>query len=289
MPPLYPKMRERPQEFRINYGAPLAEGLVFAGLGGHGCVGSMVYPDSSLYANHGTLTNMDAATAFIWDDKLRRLVLTFDRTRSQYVISTYRSVGVIHSIVFWLWQTETAIAGGRSKGAILWRDGSGIGACMSWFQPEMNDDYECYFMNIDGTRNSYVSVRGTGTQPRTWHHYVFVANAGQKATNYRDGVYYSGSDYGPSTSGTRREGVLWKLGDSQSRTRFMDGFMADILCFSSKLTQDDAKNLADPSNVDLRVGGIPLILPPRRRFWPVVSEQAIPKMVPWHLFQQVSA
>jgi len=49
------------------------------------------------------------------------------------------------------------------------------------------------------------------------------------------------------------------------------------------------KAVQDPSNVDLRVGGVPLILPPRRRFWPVVSEQAIPKMVPWHLFQQVSA
>ena len=56
----------------------------------------------------------------------------------------------------------------------------------------------------------------------------------------------------------------------------MDGFMADILCFSSKLTQDDAKNLADPSNVDLRVGGVPLILPPRRRVWPVAVAEAPP-------------
>ena len=118
MPPLYPKMRERPMEFRINYDAPLADGLVFAGLGGHGCVGSMVYPDSSLYANHGTLTNMDAATDWVWCDELKRFGLYFNNSGNAQVqlsrLPFHTGQGHV-SIVTWLrplgYTSQSAIFG----------------------------------------------------------------------------------------------------------------------------------------------------------------------------------
>lgn len=49
-----------------------------------------------------------------------------------------------------------------------------------------------------------------------------------------------------------------------------DGFYADAIIWTGRaLAPSEIEQLADPSNVDLRVGGVPLILPPRRRLWPV--------------------
>ena len=65
------------------------------------------------------------------------------------------------------------------------------------------------------------------------------------------------------------------------------GSVVDVIAADAAFSNSEISQMADPFNVDLRIGGIPLILPPRRRYWPVVSETAIPKFVPWHLFQQV--
>ena len=45
----------RPERFRLNSQHPLAQGLVFAGLGNN--AGSDKYYDSSLYGRHGNLTS----------------------------------------------------------------------------------------------------------------------------------------------------------------------------------------------------------------------------------------
>jgi hypothetical protein len=45
----------RPAQFRLNTSSPLAQGLVFAGLGQH--AGSVRYHDSSLYGHHGSLSS----------------------------------------------------------------------------------------------------------------------------------------------------------------------------------------------------------------------------------------
>jgi hypothetical protein len=80
-------MGERPRDFWLNGGHPLATGLVFAGLGR--VTGSTHYRDSSPYNNHGTLTNMDAATDWVWSDYLQRWVLDFDpAATADYVVAT---------------------------------------------------------------------------------------------------------------------------------------------------------------------------------------------------------
>ncbi len=47
------------------------------------------------------------------------------------------------------------------------------------------------------------------------------------------------------------------------------GYLTDHALWARILSNNEILALADPSNVDLRVGGVPLILPPRRRIWPV--------------------
>jgi len=84
MPPLYPALKERPAEFRMNYESPLHDGLVFAGMGGSGCVGANVFPDSSPYHNNGIFVNAVPETDWTWIPKLRRFGIRGDGSRKNY-------------------------------------------------------------------------------------------------------------------------------------------------------------------------------------------------------------
>jgi len=283
-------MRERPMEFRINYDAPLAEGLVFAGLGGHGCIGSMVYPDSSLYANHGRLVNMDAATDWVWDTELRRCALQTEIAASlQYAAIPMgggldgRSVYTIVSFARWI---GTQDAGYEDYGHLCARQkdkrfsNNVVGIRSA--DPSVGCIYIAPF--------SYSDDRVNGSTPvgnNRWRH-VAITVMKPAVQIFLDGVV-DGNGYTnlvPSSDPTVPLSIGAWYGDGAGQ---MNGTIADFMTYSRGLSDAEISALADPSNVDLRVGGVPLILPPRRRFWPVVSEQAIPKMVPWHLFQQVSA
>jgi len=127
-------------------------------------------------------------------------------------------------------------------------------------------------------------------QPYVWRHYAFIRN-GSVGRLFLDGKEYVGGDF-PKTNWP--SGAVFQ-GSQEIRVAsdgvvggqsFQPAEYADVMVFNVPLPAI-VWSFADPSNVDLRIDGIPLILPPRRRFWPVVSEQAIPKMVPWHLFQHI--
>ena len=269
MPPLYPKMRERPEEFRINYDAPLAEGLVFAGLGGHGCVGSMVYPDSSLYANHGKLTNMDAATDWVWSPELQRWMREHvESIPSQHVALTWTiDLGTLHTIAGWL--------NGYYDGNICGSPYDAVGASSVWVDSRSGT---CTYA-AQGWNVTYSEL----TYPTGWTH-LAVTRIPNKVELFLNGKSYGAKDM----TGTARVFKLVNLGAATlNNWRDWNGGLGDECAWTRVLSASEISALADPSNVDLRVSGVPLILPPRRRFWPVVSEQAIPKMVPWHLFQHI--
>jgi len=256
MPPLYPKMRERPMEFRINYDAPLAEGLVFAGLGGHGCVGSMVYPDSSLYGNHGTLTNMDAATSWIWIHKLKRWGLTFDGVDDYVQLSRSHtiSVSVPFSLAAHVLDNYTydnvgagiisSFAGGQAN---TWGVRSGSGALYLG-----NSNFQVGLWLPYQTPMHIASIYDSGT------HFGYLNG------------YYAGQVAQGITS-ARLERIGHK---NASWAQMWYGYICDLCVFARRLTSNEIAALADPSNVDLRVGGVPLILPPRRRFFPSVEIHA---------------
>jgi hypothetical protein len=62
------RLNQRPPEFRLNHGHPLAQGLCFAGLGNK--PGSALLPDSSPRANNGTLTAMSPGTDWVFHPAL---------------------------------------------------------------------------------------------------------------------------------------------------------------------------------------------------------------------------
>ena len=285
MPPLYPKMRERPAEFRINPASPLYDGLVLACLG-YQAWGSTRICDHSLWHNHVSMTGVDAASGWRWDSTLQRFVLRCDGTNDKGEITPFRPSDVPRTIAWWGNQDSTG--DGRFRGVITLAAAAGI-ACQCVYQPETTQDFEVFWRNTDSTRNSYCAIRGYFWEAQVWQHVVCVHQHGKKAKVYGNGTDLGGTDGGASRPGTLREVDYCYLFDSMKSTRYFKGTVADILAWNKYLTASHIAEIADPSNIDLRIGGIPLILPPRRRYWPVVSEQAIPKMVPWHLFQQVSA
>jgi len=264
-------MRERPLEFRINHDAPLAEGLVFAGLGGRGCVGSMVYPDSSLYGNHGRLNNMDAATSWIWIHKLKRWGLMFDGVDDYVQLSRSHTISVSVPFSLAAHVLDNYTYGNSGAGIISRFD---AGQANTW---GIRDGSRALYL---GNSNFLV---GLGLPYQTPMHIASIYDSGTHF-GYLNGYYAGQVAQSITSAGLNRIGhknISW--------AKMWYGYICDLCVFARRLTSNEISALADPSNVDLRVGGVPLILPPRRRFWPVVSEQAVPKMVPWHLFQQVGA
>jgi len=255
MPPLYPKMRERPLEFRINYEAPLAEGLVFAGLGGRGCVGSMVFPDSSLYANHGTLTNMDAATDWVWIPEIGEFGLEF--SGGQRVTTTfYSSLLDFTASAFFLATGRDSTPYDRiycknyATGFWMGR----VGAANRWGGGCFNV-HDKYVTLTDGI----------------WHHLALV-RSGIHHWNVGDGGRVVSAIMTNSGAPLNSDRPLYIGQENYSLNRaYFRGQLARLLLHSRALTPSEIAALADPSNVDLRVGGVPLILPPRRRFFASVE------------------
>lgn len=244
MPPLYPRMRERPMEFRINYDAPLAEGLVFAGLGGHGCVGSMVYPDSSLYANHGTLTNMDAATDWVWDEELGRWVLDF-QAGAEYVNLPVEILAGLSAWSMSVW----AIPLSNAQGYIL----NAPHASGNTLLQQRKSKFQAY---VGGYATAEIAF-----QYGPWVNHV-ITFSGSRFDYYIAGVWQEGR------SATWPGASAFGLGNRVlSQDRGWIGRICDAAVFNRILTPSEISALADPSNVDLRVGGVPLILPPRRRLF----------------------
>lgn len=252
---LYPKMRERPAEFRINYDAPLAEGLVFAGLGGHGCIGSMVYPDSSLYGNHGKLTNMDAATDWVWVPELGRWGNDFDGANDRISVPSPPISNGHFSLAAFAFVTNL------TRDGTIWghRYGSTGTSLLIWFDYATTNTFR---MLIDGDRPQTGDNYGVNGQQ--WNHVVGVYDGTRK-------LYVNGT-MGDSDTGTVAfdAGTGWTIG-SEGTDRYFTGMLVDTCIWSRALTPSEISALADPSNVDLRVGGVPLILPPRRRFFASVE------------------
>ena len=285
MPSLYATMRERPENFDLNIDSPLYRGLVFAGLGS--VSKGYRYTDSSLYGNHGTLTGYTGAgntPPERWSRALGRNVLGFNGS-TDYVLSTTlgsfgSSQAVGGGLTYMAWVKYTATTGRLPFfcQSSLWNHGvyfaantdelfasSGATNKIAFFRILANSTAGPLF----ATTSAISSLNNGG-----WHHIAATLGyipSGQDVTKcaiYVDGVLqgisvsaqsndwsnYVASNYTyPMTLGARPGSV------------FFSGSMADPMIFSGVLPPWKIAPIADPSNVDLRVGGVPLILPPRRR------------------------
>jgi len=246
-----PQPKQRPDSFRLNPLHPLARGLVFAGLGG--LHGGVQYQDHSLHRNHGTLTNMDPATDWVWSEELGRWALRGFTSNTSYV-----TLPQVLSSAPWTcagWANPDRAEGGADHWAI---------ACRSTNLDSLLTLRESGSVQV--TDDSWTRVVRVVISVLGWHHWAAVCTgdgAADTVTMYRDGVSI-GSD---SMSGHT---INYTRIDKHGKTYSSDTEecpMSDPLIYNRTLTPAEIRQLADPSNVMLSG----LIRPPQRRVWPVSS------------------
>lgn len=271
---LYPRMRERPPEFRINYESPLWPGLQFALLGPAGSFVNACAIDMSPYRAVGI-----KVASWIWVPEVNRLAAWMPTRQNKMKFPN----------IYYLPQP------GPKSLAVLAKATINAARYLSYQEGAETCGWELWAYNGYVTYELIGAKRLTLTElPCTPGDVYFLFAT---LTGNRGQLRVLGSrNYGQPTLASRTLTQDMKPGPNilycgmrHETLTALSGWIIDALIWNTVLPDTVGYELADPSNVDLRVGGVPLILPPRRRYWPVVSEQALPKMVPWHLFQQVGA
>ena len=231
---------DRPCQFLINYGHPLALGNVFLGLGGPAGVGSTLYQDSSLYRNNGALTNMVPGTDWVWNTFLGRWVLDFHGANPRIVFSLKSSTGTTWSQSAWFFARSSPSYGAVSDfmlGRLAW----------AW----LNGSPSHIGIWDVGWKNLFIAP-----PLNTWNHMLLVSSAG-KHQLWLNGV-----------AGSVVSGVSVSLGGAAAIGNLVDlsypfdGFISDLLVYDGDKSSF-APILADPSNALL--GG--LLMPPKRRYY----------------------
>lgn len=257
-----PRLTQRPDAFVLNRASPLYPGLVFAGLGAS--AGTNFYRDSSDYGNHGTLTNMDPATDWVWDGTLGRWCLDFDGSNDYVDVARSPADGASRATMFgWFYRPNTATA-------IYAAHGCTAAANALWGLNRYNDGNIYVAVNSawgsvanNGVGWQHLAVIHDGTQSIGW---------GTSERIYTDGVERGWARSTGTPSASLSSGYSLHLGRDLSAalgSRYGGGWISDLIIVSAVLPPDYICALADPSNVDLRVGDVPLILP-TRTFWPAV-------------------
>ncbi len=231
-------LRRRPDFIQIDPTHSLANGLVFAGLGGF--AGSAVLNDKSLHGNDGVLTNMDPATDWVWSDELGRWgPYPPDITGSRVIVPYSQSINGED------WGSFTV--------ATWWKpyqfDGTGWWAlCLRGAYTDAT--YGIFGRYTDSAtrfyhRGSYNSIN-TPVSFGALTHLAYTWNNGTIAA-YQDGAYIGGGNITGTSSHTKSLGL-----NSQDNGAYDSaGALFDPLIYNRALSPAEIQSLADPSNVML--------------------------------------
>ena len=236
-------MLQRPLFPRINRNSPLAKGLVFAGLGGGASTLQMV--DSSGYGNHGTLTNMDPATDWVWVPELGRWGIGFSGVNNE-LVQIPKALGDVKTISLWAVQAQ---------GSYVHWTGASWNLKVIRFNTTANATGVVY-VQYDGVSPYWSSVPNPKDEAIT--HFVFQFTP-TTVTMFRNGV-----SWGPKTVSVSFDSPIEM---SNPELQPLTGPLADFMAWNRALSPSEIQQLADPSNVLLSG----LILPPVRRLWSVSS------------------
>ena len=246
-------LQERPSVFRLNNDCALAQGLVFAGLGR--VSGSTHYRDSSLYGNHGALTNMEA-TDWLFDGTLGRWVVNCRR-----VIITAVYIGLPTALDLYenqQWTISGIIKRNTTTHYDAWIGGDAANTTNRF---AIGDGSPAYLLFADNASSVFLTASPKFVAG-IWNSLVLTCN-GSGSSNLQcwlngvaqPAVTLTGSYFHITTIGGHRVGTsAYKL----------DGLLGDVLIHNRLLSAFEIQQLADPSNVMLSG----LILAPKRRVFP---------------------
>jgi len=232
---------QRPEHFSLNPYSSLSEGLVFAGLGGGGCAGSLRYEDSSWYEKHGTLTNMDPVTDWVWDSTLDRFVIDMDGSSDFIAIPRITMPHWTFSLWVKLASNVTSDAG------IFGYDG----AFQRWL-----DVLDGNVWRI-AVQAGVVIYGNTSLDLRDTLAYVTCTYDGSQIRLYLNGAADGATAV---ANGTVTTDIIGSTGPTVKKCT---GQITDPLIYNRALSPSEIRELADPSNHMLSG----LILPPKRKYY----------------------
>jgi hypothetical protein len=257
----YPKLKQRPSDFRINTGSSLYNGLVFAGLGKH--PGALLYEDSSSMKSNGVLTGYGGtgntpAVMWKWDSYLSRFFLTFV-SDDLNVVKISKAVIAGPKCTLACWGRARDIVTNYVPLCICRYTGAEGALYLSMEGGASGDPLRAIQSN-----NIVYAVASAGTFTfEKWYHICGIFPALNSRTCYVNGV--------PGTTNTDTIGQqtfdTTFLGEYRGlNTDYLTNIdVADPMVWNRILSPSEISELADPSNVMLSG----LLMPPARRVWGV--------------------
>lgn len=246
----YRQLNERPDQFRLDINHTLANGLAFAGLGA--MAGSTLYADSSVYGRHGTIVGAQ----HLYMSGVQRNALYFSANPNYVSLSNTADVldGVSTlTIAGWVNTTDQLLQGSPA-----------------WINNGHTTPFDIILGSYGRTTTVFIagsSRSGPVTSPAhgVWGHRCITWD-GSMIRIYLNGVLLDSDAYSTAIPATSN---LIRIGQKANGTdRQFYGYMADNMIWVGRaLSLPEIQQLADPSNVMLSG----LILPPARKWWPVVS------------------
>lgn len=250
----------RPNQFTLNTGHPLANGLVFAGLGGPSGVGSSTFYDLSTQRNHGTLTNMDSATDWVWVKQLGRWALDFDGSNDEVTRAAVIPTNMNFTVAFWV----KNLGANTVKGCFMMSIAGSVRQLAVYFDANGNN------LRADGFTSAKSQKAAASLTTTVWNH---ICVTWESATT-TEVLYINGVAAGTTMNG----GTMppWaasnlSFGRGYNSSSSANCQMADVLISKRILSPGEIARLADPSNV--MYDGL-LVGPRRRAFKAAVAPPA---------------
>jgi len=152
---------------------------------------------------------------------------------------------------------------------LAWKEASAAGNMDSQVFSIWNSDYTV--CKLGAWRFSgwpHVILNGVQIDPH-WVHLNNVVRY-RPGTNGFEVIGYASTTATLPTFEDTDHIVAWQSRD--------DGFniewLIDVMYWTRALPDNEVKVVMDPTNVDYRIGGVPLILPPRRQMFPATAAEA---------------
>ena len=169
----------RPLQFEINSGHPLAQGLVFAGLGRFS--GTNHYHDSSLYASYHRLYLMEPESDWVWASELDRYAISCDGSSEYAERDSSILRGYPFSVVAWVKSASATV------NQVIWSLGTSASSDNHQYislQGVLANDPVRVFSQDSSDSGGAVST--SGYTVNKWHHVCGVFGSTTSRTVYLD-------------------------------------------------------------------------------------------------------
>ncbi|GIV51434.1 MAG: hypothetical protein KatS3mg038_1955 [Candidatus Kapaibacterium sp.] len=243
---LYPRMRERPPEFRLNPHWPYYGNIVFMLLP----MQSFMTPVDSGLEGYKITWDAKGQNPTRWDTDMQRLIWDMSSDWAGTAPVPYRFT--VNDAIGYTLMAFASRRVSTSAQIISHFSGTGVHLIIN----------ASAYMNVN-----YSEYWGRALASDTWYH-LCRRRRGDEHTLWVNGQRDIVTINTASTRQENKIGIFRRAdGDSQ---RFV-GRVSDAIMLDTAIRDEHISDIADPGNVDLRVGGVPLILPPRRRSWPGIT------------------